>query len=99
MAMKMTVIFAHALDQESEVRARLAAASLAKCNRMYFNEENTELYLSGEALSIERINEAFKEQELAFKQVLSTLSEEENEMADDVLEDGVKKERVRPIGR
>jgi hypothetical protein len=99
MAMKMTVIFNQPLDAEYVIRARLAAASLAKCNRMFFNDDKSELYLSGEALSIERIHEALKEQKLSVKQVLSTLNEEENEAADDVIEDGVKKERVRPIGR
>lgn len=97
--MRISIVFAAALDQENEVRARLAAASLAKCNRMQFNDDRTELYLSGEALSIERIREAFVEQDLSYQQIISTLNDEENEAADDVLEDGVKKERVRPIGR
>ena len=90
---------AAALDQEGEIRARLAAASLAKCNRMQFNEEKTELCLSGEALSIERVREAFAEQDMTVKHMNSTLNDEENEAADDVLEDTNKKERVRPIGR
>lgn len=100
MAMRMTVVFPSSLDDEQMIRARLAAASLAKCNRMFFNDERTELSLSGEALSVDRLSEAFKEQELETVKIASTLSMEEDEAADDVLSaDKPNKERLRPIGR
>ena len=100
MAMHMTVVFAEALNDEEIIRCRLAAASLAKCNRMFFNDTRTELLLSGEALSVDRLTEAFKEQELKTVSIHSTLNMEEDEAADDVVSsDKPNKERLRPIGR
>ena len=100
MAMRLTVQFPNALDKEGEIRARLAAASLAKCNRMTFNADKTELSLSGEALSVERVEDAFEDQKLPIGQIFSSLNEEENEAADDVVsEEKPSEERMRPIGR
>ncbi len=100
MAMRLNVVFPQALDKEGEIRARLAAASLAKCNRMHFNPEKTELILSGEALSVERIRDAFAEQQLPLAQIFSSLNDEENDAADDVVsEEKPSEERMRPIGR
>ena len=100
MAMHMTVVFAEALNDEEIIRCRLAAASLAKCNRIFINDDRTELLLSGEALSVDRLTEAFKEQELKTVSIRSTLNMEEDEAADDVVSsDKPNKERLRPIGR
>ncbi|NRA38017.1 MAG: hypothetical protein HRU15_07750 [Planctomycetes bacterium] len=99
MTMVIRISFPTPLDKELQTRSMLAAGSLAKCQRVYFIDDYAAMQLSGEALSEEGVREAFSEQKIEITGIFSSLNAEENDAADDILSDGVKKERLRPIGR
>lgn len=99
MTMVIRMTFPQVLDKEQQTRSMLAAGSLGKCERVCFIDDYAGMQLSGEALSEEGVRDAFAEQGVDIQTIFSSLSAEENDMADDRLNDGVKKERLRPVGR
>ncbi len=95
MAMRLDLSFPRPLARADKVRVLLAAATLAKCERVRFARGDYAAVVFGEALSVRRLSEALAEQGVVGASVCSSLDEEEDRRADDP----VGEERVRAIGR
>jgi hypothetical protein len=95
MAMRLDLDFPRPLARTDKVRVLLAAATLAKCQRVRFARGDYAAVVLGEALSMRRFAEALAEQGLTGVKMRSSLDEEEDQRADDPLGE----ERVRAIGR
>jgi len=95
MAMRLDLEFPRPLGHADKLRVLLAAATLAKCQRVRFARGDYAVVVFGEALSMRRFAEALAEQGLAGVSMRSSLDEDEDQRADDPLGE----ERVRAIGR
>jgi hypothetical protein len=95
MAMRLDLEFPRPLVRADKVRVLLAAATLAKCQRVRFARGDYAAVVIGEALSMRRLGEALAEQGLAEVSMRSSLDEDEDQRADDP----VGGENVRAIGR
>ena len=97
--MRLDVEFARPLSREEKALVLLAAAGLAKSDRVRFLRGDYRVVVMGEGLSIRRLRAALAEQGLGPTQVRSSLGEDEDAHADDVPGGEAPGERVRPIGR
>jgi hypothetical protein len=95
MVMRLDLEFPRPLMHADKLRVLLAAATLAKCQRVRFARGDYAAVVFGEALSMRRLGEALAEQGLAAASMSSSLDEDEDKRADDPSGE----ERVRAIGR
>ena len=93
--MRLDLEFSRPLAQADKLVVLLAAAGLAKCQRVRFVRGDYAAVVIGEALSMRRFSEALAEHGLACEQIRSSLDAGEDERADDP----PGEERVRAIGR
>jgi hypothetical protein len=97
MAMRLDIDFPRPLGRSDKLRVLLAVATLAKGERVRFVRGDYAAVVSGEALGVRRLEEVLAEHGVAYERIRSSLSEEEDQRADDPPGDG--QERVRAIGR
>ncbi len=95
MVMRLDLDFPRPLARADKLRLLLAAATLAKCERVRFARGDYAAVVFGEALSMRRLGEALNEQGLAEVSMRSSLDDDEDQRADDP----ANQERVRAIGR
>ena len=95
MVMRLDLDFARPLARADKLRLLLAAATLAKCQRVRFARGDRAVVVFGEALSMRRLGEALAEHGFAEVAMRSSLDEDEDQRADDPSGE----ERVRAIGR
>jgi hypothetical protein len=99
MAMRLDVEFARPLSREEKTLVLMAAAGLAKSDRVRFLRGDYRVVVMGEGLSVRRLRTALVEQGLGPTQVRSSLGEDEDAHADDLPGAEAPGERVRAIGR
>jgi hypothetical protein len=99
MAMRLDVEFARPLSRQDKSLVLLAAAGLAKSERVRFLRGDYRVVVVGEGLSVRRLRAALVELGLGPTQVRSSLGEEEDAHADDLPGGDAPGERVRAIGR
>ena len=98
--MRIDVEFERSLSLEEKNDMLLAVASLAKASRVFVGSDRRHAVIMGNALGRERVKEVLSEYEVPWVKVLSSLTEEEEEQADETLASAKQgKERLRPIGR
>jgi len=95
MVMRLDLEFPRPLARVDKLRVLLAAATLAKCQRVRFARGDYAAVVFGEALSMRRLGEALAEQGFAEVGMRTSLDEDEDQRADDP----AGEERVRAIGR
>ena len=99
MAMRVDFDFPRPLDKAGRVTVLLALAGLAKSHGVRFARGDHSAVVLGEGMSVRRVREVLAEQGVAVEAVRSSLDDEEDARADDVLVDPAQPERVRAIGR
>lgn len=93
--MRLTVILARPLDEETRIRASLAAAALAKTTRIQARRGSYQIEVFGEAMSRDSLRDALRAEGVEAERIDTTLDEAEDALADD----HGRAERVRAIGR
>lgn len=99
MAMRLDIDFPRPLDKAGRLTVLVALAGLAKSQGVRFARGDHSAVLLGEGLSARRVREVLGEHGIAVEAVRSSLDEEEDARADDVLANPDQPERVRAIGR
>ncbi|MDA3963594.1 MAG: hypothetical protein PF961_22640 [Planctomycetota bacterium] len=100
MSMRIDVGFERPLNREQKVVFLLTIAGLAKSRSVRWTQGGHGAVIMGIAMGRERVAEALATTDLPVDSIHSSLSEEEDEQADDALgAAGKGRERVRPIGR
>lgn len=93
--MRLTVVLARPLDQETRLRIQLATAALAKTTRVVARRGAHEATVFGEAMSRDGLLAALRAEGVEPERIETTLDEEADAQADD----RGGGERVRAIGR
>ena len=100
MAMRLDIDFATPLTRDERIEFLLAIACLAKSRSVRWAQGGFGAVVLGEAMGRDRVADALRATGLPVAEIRSSLSEEEDEQADDGDgEGGPKRERLRPIGR
>jgi hypothetical protein len=99
MAMRLDIDVPRPLDKAGRVAVLVALAGLAKSQRVRFTRGDHGAVLLGEGLSIRRVREVLAELGVVVEAVRSSLDDEEDARADDLLANPDQPERVRAIGR
>ena len=98
MAVRIDIEFPYPLGKETRTDFLLAIGDLAKAERVYFGRSGFNAVVMGEAMSREKVIAKLREYGLQPESVVSSLSEEEDSVADEKPSAG-RTERYKPIGR
>ena len=97
MAMRLDLYFPRPLTREERTRCLIVVAGLSKSRRLRWVDGGYGAVISGTAMRKDRVRELLDEAEIPLERITSSLSDDEDAVADEVAKDG--RERFRPMGR